>query len=159
MLGEVDGMADGILYRVNRKRSALVLLASLLLTAGAAWMAPEYPLLVVIAAFFGLCSVILLLQSLPSAASLRLDPEGFEVRSLGRVRRTRWQDVSAFRIASIQGTKMIGIEYAPDYEGQKSERNFASMISGGTEGAIADQYDAPAEEIAKTLNEWQERYS
>jgi len=54
---------------------------------------------------------------------------------------------------------MIGIEYSPDYEGQRSERNFASMISGGVEGAIADQYDAPAEEIVKTLNEWRERYS
>jgi len=41
----VDGMGDEVVYRRSRRKSAIVLLASLVLTAVSAWMATEYPLL------------------------------------------------------------------------------------------------------------------
>jgi hypothetical protein len=66
-------------------------------------------------------------------------------------------DVGGFELAAIRGAKMIAIIYAPHYEGQKMGRAVAENLSG-MEGAIPNSYNAPLDEVLKTLNEWQARY-
>jgi len=92
-----------------------------------------------------------------SSTYLRLDTDGFEMGSFVKKTRIKWTDVAGFELAAIRGAKMIAIIYAPHYEGQKMGRAVAENLSG-MEGAIPNSYNAPLDEVLKTLNEWQARY-
>jgi hypothetical protein len=52
---------------------------------------------------------------------------------------------------------MIAIDYSPEYAKQKAGRAVAFALSG-MEGAIADHYTAPLEQVLQTLNEWKARH-
>jgi hypothetical protein len=60
-------------------------------------------------------------------------------------------------MASIHGYKMIAIEYSLDCTRQRTGRVMASALAG-MEGAIADHYSAPIEEILEALNAWRARH-
>ena len=108
--------------------------------------------------FFGLGVPISLFMLLsPNSMYLRLDAEGFEMGSFVKKTRIKWTDVEGFALGSIHGAKMIAIIYAPHYNEQKAGRAIASTLSG-MEGAIANSYNAPLDEILKTLTEWRARY-
>ena len=49
----------------------------------------------------GLCVVVFVLQMIPGAARLRLDAEGFHVRSLYSGTTIRWSEVREFRVGNV----------------------------------------------------------
>jgi hypothetical protein len=152
-------MADELTYRASRSKAAFVLLASLAFVAIGYFMRLEQPFIGwACMIFFGLgIPVGLIMLFSPNSMYLRLDTEGFEMGSFVKKTRIKWTDVAGFELASIRGAKMIAIIYAPHYEGQKMGRAVAENLSG-MEGAIANSYNAPLDEVLKTLNEWQARY-
>lgn len=151
-------MRHELVYHVSRRKAGLVLLAALALVAMGGGLLERRPLIgwasVIL---FGLGAAGALVAMLPGVLELRLDPEGFELRTMGRRRRTSWREVRAFRIASIRGARMIAIEYEPGYSGRAAGRAATAAISG-VEAAIPDRYDVSLPELERTLNEWRDRY-
>lgn len=108
--------------------------------------------------FFGLAAALFLALLLPGAEYLRLTAEGFEVRSLWRSHRQRWDDVAVFHAGRIARNAMVLIDYAPTYARQRSARRLAAGIAGA-EGALPDTYGHSAEALAELLNDWRRRHS
>jgi hypothetical protein len=88
---------------------------------------------------------------------LRLDSEGFDFVRGSRHNRTRWRDVKSFQLGKMSGNKMIGIHYSPEYTEKQAARSVAESLAG-VEGAIADQYAMPIDELFRTLEAYRKRY-
>jgi hypothetical protein len=153
-------MAEELTFRASRGKGLFVVIASWCFVGLGFWLITQGERLWgwITAGFFVLgipVGLIMLLS--PNAMYLRLDREGFEMGSFVRKVRIKWTDVAGFEMRRMHHNKMIAIIYAPHYEEQKVGRAVSSTLSG-MEGAIANNYDAPLDEIAKTLDEWRERY-
>jgi len=152
-------MADELTFTASRSKAAFVLLGSIAFVAIGYFMRLEKPFIGwACMIFFGLgIPVGLIMLFSPNSTYLWLDTDGFEMGSFVKKTRIKWTDVAGFEFATIHNTKMIAIIYAPHYEGQKMGRAVAENLSG-MEGAIPNSYNAPLDEVLKTLNEWQARY-
>jgi hypothetical protein len=136
----------------------MVLVISIGLVVLGAWLANERPVLGWLSiAFFGLGIPASLLMLRPNSTYLKLDADGIDIVSMSRHLKLKWSEVDAFRIAHIHGAKMIAIDYSAEYTKQKAGRAVAFVLSR-MEGAIADHYTAPLEQVLQTLNEWKARH-
>src|SRR2546422_7369634 len=61
-------------------------------------------------AFFGLGVVVFALQLLPNCSYVRVEPDGFTVRSLFRSHSCRWSDVGAFKVAQLRRQQMVVLD-------------------------------------------------
>ncbi|MFT3897333.1 MAG: STM3941 family protein [Thermomonas sp.] len=102
--------------------------------------------------FFGLCALVFAASLLPNASGLRLDEDGFVVRSLFRSHRTQWTQVAAFRPVRIGNRTLVGFDYAPSAAGPGTRMRGVSSALAGVEGAFPDNYGLPARELADLLN-------
>ena len=152
-------MAEELTYHASRSKAALILLASIAFVVIGYFIRVEKPFIGwACMIFFGLgIPVALIMLFSPNSMYLRLDSEGFEMGSFVKKTRIKWTDVAGFELASMRGARMIAIIYAPHYQGQKVGRAVAENLSG-MEGAIANSYNVPLDELLKTLNEWRARY-
>ena len=153
-------MNESLTFRASRSKGLLVFILSWCFVALGFWLISEGERLFgwLSVGFFGLgipVSLIMLLN--PNAMYLRLDNEGFEMGSFIKKVYIKWTDVDGFEMRRLHHNKMIAIIYAPHYNEQKFGRAVASTLSG-MEGGIANNYDAPLDDILNTLNEWQARY-
>ncbi|HZN37158.1 MAG TPA: hypothetical protein VFD82_00055 [Planctomycetota bacterium] len=153
-------MPDELTYRSSPSKGLQLVVLSGGFVALGFWLATRGLDLVdwLAAGFFALGTAIGLLMILwPNSMHLRLDAEGFEIGSFAKKFRVRWSDVQGFEMRSMHQNKMIAIVYAPHYSAQRIGRAVASTLSG-MEGAIANMYNAPLDEILDVLNEWRARY-
>jgi hypothetical protein len=152
-------LESSITYPASRLKAVLLLLGSVAFVVLGTLMAQQKPALGwMCVAFFGLGIVASILMFVPGLIHLRLDAEGFEMKSLGRkTHRVRWIDVARFQLVSMSGAKMIAIEYRPEYEQQRLMRNTVSKITG-VEGAVGNVYAIPLAELERVLNEWLARH-
>ena len=109
--------------------------------------------------FFGLGASIFVLQLVPGISHLRLTPEGFEIRNLGRGDFIRWGDVDAFFPTRTGWSRAAGFRFVPEYEGARAGRAFASWLSGGAEGVLPDTYGRKAEDLVALMEEWRRRHT
>jgi hypothetical protein len=96
----------------SRKKLILMLLGSTVFVAGGIWMVTSGAGMGwLVTVFFGLCMIVFVVMLLPGAGSLALDRDGFEITSLYRRHRSRWQDVAGFEVTSLPvvtpGRKMV----------------------------------------------------
>lgn len=151
-------MNNVVTFRASRKKALLLLFGSICFVALGVWISSEKPLIGwACAAFFALHVLVSLLMMLPNAMYLRLNEEGFEVRSLIRTHKIKWTDVEGFQIGSIRGAKMIAIIYSPEYWQQQIGRAVSASLSGMA-GAIPNSYDATLDEVLNALSTWRMRF-
>jgi hypothetical protein len=108
--------------------------------------------------FFGLGAIVLAMTLLPGASFLKLEREGFEIRSLFRSGSYRWSDVQEFRPVAIppSGLTLVGFNFSRD------ARPAAAWLSGsvaGVEGCLPDTYGLSAEELASVMEAWRTRHT
>jgi hypothetical protein len=151
-------MTDEVIFQASKGKAVLLLLGSIIFVALGYWMTSEKPLIGwLCVGFFALGILASIMMMTSKAIYLRLDAEGFEMASPLTRTRIKWSEVDGFAMGSIRGAKMIQIVYSPSYSQQKLGRAVADGLSG-MEGAIANTYNAPLDEILKTLNEWRARF-
>lgn len=152
-------MAESLIIRASRMKAVWLLLASVAFVAIGFLLRAEKPFIAwACIIFFGLgIPLSLVMMFSPNSMYLRLDEEALEMGSFFKKTRIKWTDVAGFELGSIRGARMIAIVYAPHYEGQSIGRAVAENLSG-MQGAIANNYEAPLDELLQTLNEWQQRY-
>ena len=100
--------------------------------------------------FFGLCGVAGVLNLLPNASRLRLDDDGFEIRSLFRTRRVRWADVARFGTMRIGVNTMVGFDFVDGYRGSDRLRRVNRDLSG-FQAALPDNYGLKATALAERM--------
>lgn len=147
-----------LVFYASRTKAVLLLLGSIAFVAIGWWMKEQKPLIGWLCVlFFSLGVPAALVMFLPGVMYLRLDHDGFEMSSIGRKNKIRWQDVESFKIASIRGAKMIAINYRPSFTDQKMARAVAGALAG-MEGAIPNSYNVSLGELERVLNQWLERF-
>jgi hypothetical protein len=104
-------------------------------------------------AFFSLCALIFLVQLVPGASYLKLDAQGFTVRSLFRSTSYTWSEIVAFAPGRVGGNRGVVFNLTPDSERQRRLRRF-NAATLGAEAALPDTYGLSAERLAEILNEW-----
>ncbi|MGB8355816.1 MAG: STM3941 family protein [Chthoniobacteraceae bacterium] len=73
--------------------------------------------------FFGIGGVVFLFQLISGTAYLRLEPEGFTYCSAFRTHTVRWEDVQEFGVMQIHHNRLVGWNYASDYEARAGMRD------------------------------------
>ena len=150
---------DPVIFRGSRSKALVLLVLSVGFVFLGWWLTMEHPVLGwLCVAFFGLGIPASLFMLRPNSTYLRLDADGLDVVSMSRHLKLKWGDVDAFRMARIHGAKMIAIDYSAEYTRQKTGRAVALALAG-MEGAIADHYSVPLEQVLQTLTEWKARHA
>lgn len=107
---------------------------------------------------FGIGTLIFIVNLLPQASYLLLDKEGFEMCSMFRKHRYKWNEVAYFTVGSISNNKMVMFDFVPGYTKAKKGRKIASVISGA-EAALHDTFGLKAEELAALMNAYKVFYT
>ena len=148
--------------RPRRSSAVWLFLGSSVFVAIGLWMGSEEGWIgYAIAAFFGLCAAVGLVQLLPGSSSLRIDRDGLTCRSLYRRFSVRWDEVDRFFVVTLrQGGfrvhAMVGWNYLPGRGPPGRGRRLSSALAG-CEGALPDTYGVKAAELADRLNGCLER--
>jgi hypothetical protein len=95
---------------------------------------------------------------LRGGGSLKLEREGFTMRSPLRSTFFRWRDIVRFRVMRTPDLRhSVVFDFHSSYKGQRMIRGPGRRL--GYEGVIPDNYGRTADELAELLNEWRERGS
>jgi hypothetical protein len=100
--------------------------------------------------FFGLVAIVGLINLIPGASYLRLDAQGFEMRSLYRGHTTAWSDVTGVGIMQVGTRKLVGWNFIAGYERQSRLRKINTSIAG-FEAALPDTYGMSAQALADLM--------
>ena len=147
-----------LVFHASRAKAVLLLLGSVAFVAIGWWMKEQKPLIGwLCVVFFSLGLPVALVMFLPGVMYLRLDQDGFEIKSMSRKDRTLWKDVQSFKIGSIRGAKMIAINYRPQYADKKLARVVVNAVAG-MESALPNSYNVSLVNLERVLNEWLERF-
>lgn len=143
----------------NRRRAAVLLLVCAVFVALGVGMRTEQP----VAAWccivlFGLGLVLAVLRSTTRLFALELTPEGLVMVTFGRRHTTRWTDVLAFDEARLGRRRVIAVTYRPASPVGARMRAVSRAVAG-MEGMVANDWDAPLDEVLAALREWHERYA
>ena len=103
------------------------------------------------AAFFGICLLVFLVQLLPGATYLRLEPGSFTFCSLFRKHSVPWTDVAEFALARQGFNRVVGWNYRPGRCRHVRAASVAKAITG-CEGALPDNYGMKPEALAEFMN-------
>lgn len=104
--------------------------------------------------FFGLCALVGIVNILPNASYLHLTPDGFEVKSLYKLRSYAWSDVHDFRVYDVSDiSKLVGFDLSDSHPANKTARKISSTVAG-VEDSLPDNYGMKAEALARMMNEW-----
>jgi hypothetical protein len=140
----------------SRKKWLLILLISAMFTAGGFWMVAERaPKGWYVLIFFAACLIVAVVMLLPGAGDLVLDRDGFQITSLFRSHRVRWQNAKGFEPISIpySNQRMVGFDDAA------AGRTLAALNTAiaGHNAALPDTYGFSVDELAQLMARWQER--
>ena len=142
------------IFRQNKWTNFLLLLISSVFVVIGIFMVDEEPLMAWLGiVFFGFGVVVSLIQFHPNASYLKLNNDGFEVRTMFRTNFTRWADVKDFRQGHINGSKMIFFDYTDEHKKWKSGKKIAKFLSG-KEGAFQSTYNIKTEELLNLMNDY-----
>lgn len=113
--------------------------------------------------FFGLCLMVAVGMMLPGATSLTISRHGIEIVNLYKKEQIEWDAIDSFFVCRVSTgratTKMIGVNYAASYRGQRTGRKIASALTGGLEGAIPNHFKISDAELCKLLNSAKQRWN
>ena len=132
----------------------MLLLLSPILVFGAYLMLEDEPIMGGLGLLlFGLAPLAGFAQLIPNAYYLKLDEEGFEVKSLFRSSFTKWSEIKNLREGSIRGNEMIFFDYTAKHKKWKAGKKLAKFLSG-KEGALISDYTIKTSELLELMKEY-----
>ncbi|WP_130735852.1 STM3941 family protein [Flavobacterium sp. J27] len=142
------------IFHQNKLKSFFLFIISLLFVCGGIFITKEKTWLGwSIILFFGLSLIVSIIQFFPNATYLKLDDEGFEVKTLFRSSFTKWSEVTNFRRGNINGNKMIFFDFTEEHTKWKNEKKMAKLLSG-MEGAIQSTYTISTEDLLHLMMDY-----
>ena len=106
--------------------------------------------------FFGFGAISFLIHFLTNYSYLKLNEEGFEVKSLFHTKTTKWSEVKDFRQANFRGNKMICFDYIDKHNNGKKNKKLSKFLSGN-QGAVQSSYNIKAEELLKLMKNYKRK--
>lgn len=103
--------------------------------------------------FFGLCAIVFIIQLLPNASYLKLNNQGFEIKSLFKSNFTKWSDVEKFRSGYAGGRKMVMFNYTQTHKKYKLGKKMSKFVSGN-EAGLPDSYGMKVKDLVDLMNDW-----
>lgn len=154
-----------VVLGANKRKAAFLLLASMAFVAAGIAIVVKDPHAKgawACIALFGLGIPLSIYMLTPGAGELRIDRNGFEVKTLFKPTKLGWNDVNGFYVGRIQtgyrSTKMIGIEYSDSYKKLRLGRQLSAAITG-MQGGLPNNFDRPAEQVCELLNRAKKQWS
>ncbi len=141
----------------SRKKWLLVFAGGALFATGGAWMIQSGDRMGwFVLMFFALVALAAAAAMLPGAGAFTLDHDGFEVTSLFRRHRSRWQDTAGFVAARIPPARQNFVVYDDVKQNTKNVAKINVAIIGRN-SALPDTYGLSAENLAHLMARWHER--
>lgn len=106
--------------------------------------------------FFGLGTIVFVIQLIPNSSYLKLTKEGFEVKSLYKTNFTKWSDIDVFTTGYISKNLMVLFNYSNNHNKYNTGKKLAKSIAGN-EGALPNNYGMKAKNLAILMNEWKSK--
>jgi hypothetical protein len=106
-----------------------------------------------VAGFFGLGTIVAGAMLLPGAGALKLDRDGFEVTSLYRRHRTRWQDATGFEAVAVPFRAQRMVVYDDVSLAGRSLAKLSVAIAGHNAG-LPDTYGLAVDDLVALLKAW-----
>ena len=141
---------ESLVLKPSGLRTWAFILTSAGFTVGGMFMAREDPAGLWIAGFFGLCLLVGVVNALPAASGLRLDRQGFVVRTLFRSRTYRWADIAFFGVAWVSGMRLVTFSL----RARTPAGAVRSFFVGDFDGALPESYGHSAVALAELLEDW-----
>ena len=151
-----ENMPPITLYPSRAKMLAL-LACSLAFVAVGVWFRSAAVGMWLVVGFFGICSVVLLVTSLPGASFLRIEEDGFTFVSLYGPSTLKWSEVTGFYPGKIARRRMVLFDFNPPLASGKKIRRMNLAICGH-EAALPDTYGMSAADLAALLNRWKQQH-
>jgi hypothetical protein len=156
-----EGLEDDelILYP-TRTKWLLVLLVCAAFLAFALLMSPERQIISWVSIVgFGLGGLVSIVALLPGSSYLRLSRQGYEQRAFFRTSKQSWQHIERFQARKLPTglNRFVGFNFDLDYPRNVTARRVNRSLTGADAG-LADTYGLSADELAKLMNEWLNRY-
>ena len=104
------------------------------------------------AAFFGVCTVMYVIELLPGSSSLRLDENGFEIIRRFRKQQFRWNEVSDFAVWTCSGSRLVTFKSRRSRLGIFGKINAA--LAGGRNGWLPNTYGTAADDLVQLMTTW-----
>ncbi len=105
-------------------------------------------------AVFGIAMVACILSTIPAMVHLRLDAGGFAMRSMGKRKRWRWDEVEPFFADYLDRSEVVAFNYA-DRENRGLIVHAAGKIRGYDE-FLPESYGMSVKELVDLLNQWRD---
>jgi hypothetical protein len=103
-------------------------------------------------AFFGVGTVMGVIDLLPGSSSLRLDENGFEITHCFRKQQFRWNAVSDFDVWTFKGHRFVIFKAAKSRLGLLEKLNAA--WTGGRNGSLPTRYGMAADDLVQLMTTW-----
>lgn len=142
------------IFRPNKIKSIFLLLISSVFVFGGYLMLEDKLLegwFTIV--FFGIGIIVSLIQLHPNLTYLKLDKDGFEVKSPFRSNFTKWSEVKNFNKGSIRGNKMILFDYTSEHKKWNTGKKIAQFLSGN-QGAILSNYNINTDKLLALMIEY-----
>lgn len=141
-------------YQVSRLRGAIAAAVFAAFTAVGVFMAADRPLVGwALTLLFAGATLVALAGVALGGPRLTLGRKGFEMSSLWKTTRIRWDEIEPPQLGSLQKSQVIAIHYLPGKRGQTVSRALTGM-----DLAVGRMYGVPLEELCRAMNEFRERF-
>jgi hypothetical protein len=145
-----------VTLRASLKRWGLMFAGCALFAVGGAWMIGSGQVMGWLGlVFFGIGTLIAALAMSPGASALTLDGTGFEITSLYRRSRTRWQDATDFTAARIPPARLRFVVYNNAQTGRRLAK--INTFIAGRNASLPDTYRLSPDDLAQLMTQWRER--
>ena len=145
------------IFKPNKLKNLMLLLVCGAFVTIGIFMLQDKPLMAWFGiSFFGLGVIVSLIQFYPNSSYLKLNEEGFEVKSMFRTNFTKWSHVKDFRKGHINGNKMIFFDYTEQHKKWNKGKKISNFLSG-KEGAVQSIYKISTEELIKLMITYQSK--
>jgi len=156
-------METEIILRIKPFKMIGYFVGSLIFVIGGCWMILEGEWMGWLSVgFFGVGTIIFLVQIVPSCSYLHLNQTGFTVCSLFCKHTYQWTDIKEFKMVNFNcgysTKKLVGIEFALQMKGKDNFLAKSSQFLAECDGCLPDTYGYTPQGLSNLLNDWRLKY-
>lgn len=140
-----------IIIGPTKRKLWFIIPVSILFVAGGIWMIIDNePMGWFATSFFGIGSLVFLVQYLPGSTYIKLSRKGFETKTLFRKAFLSWDEVKNFGPVSVGRNLLVGYDFTEEFKGTAKMRDFNKGFAG-YESLTPAEYEMNAHDLANLM--------
>lgn len=139
------------IFRRNKLKDFMFFVVSLIFVAASYLILEKNPLMGYLGiSFFGIGSILFLIQLLTNISYIKLSEEGVEEKNLFRTKNYKWSEVEHFRQVNFRGNKSIVFDYTKEYKKAKvNKKTFKFLLE--KQQSITSSHNIKTDELVKLM--------